>query len=51
MLDNSEKPIAFASHTLTPAERKYSQLEKEVLATTLAVKRFHQYLYGSHLLL
>ena len=43
--DNSEKPIAFASRTLAPAEHNYSQLEKEVLATIFAVKRFHQYLY------
>ena len=48
MPDNSEKPIAFASHTLTPAERNYSQLEKEALATIFAVKHYHQYLYGTH---
>ena len=46
--DNSKKPIAFASRTLTPAERNYSQLAKEALATIFAVKGFHQYLYVTH---
>ena len=41
-----EKPIAFASHSLAPAERKYSHIEKEGLAVIYGVKRFHQYLWG-----
>ena len=45
-----DRPIAFASRTLAPAERKYmySQLEKEGLAIIFAVKRFHSYLFGRH---
>ena len=46
--DNGERPIVYISHTLNPAEKKYSQLEKEALAIVFAVKKFHQYLYGVH---
>ena len=41
-----EKPIAYASRTLTASERNYSQLEKEALSLVFAVQKFHQYLYG-----
>ena len=44
--DDSERPIAFASRTLTPTEQKYAQVEREALALVFGVKRFHQYLYG-----
>ena len=47
MSDDQERPIAFASRTLSPAEKKYSQLEKEALAIIFAVKKFHNYIYGT----
>ena len=46
MDDGKDKPIAFSSRTLAPAEKKYSQLEKEGLAVIFGVKKFRQYLLG-----
>ena len=44
--DGAELPVVFASRTLNPAERNYSQTEKEALALVFALKRFHHYLWG-----
>ena len=46
MKDKSERPIAYASRTLTVAENDYSQLDKEAIAIVFGVKIFHSYLYG-----
>ena len=43
------KPVAFASRSLTPSERNYAQLEKEMLAAVYGLEKFHQYTYGRHL--
>ncbi|GBM71319.1 Retrovirus-related Pol polyprotein from transposon 17.6 [Araneus ventricosus] len=48
IVDNVEKPVAFASRSLTEAERNYSQLDKEVLAIIFGVSHFINYIYDRH---
>ena len=48
MADGSERPIAYASRSLTVTERRYLQLDKKALAIIFEVTRFRQYLLGRH---
>ena len=44
--DGNVKPVAYASRTLSPVERRYSQTEREAISVYCAIKRFNMYLYG-----
>lgn len=46
IVDGIEKPVLFASSTLSNAEKNYSQIHREALAIVFAVRRFHNYIYG-----
>ena len=46
IINGKEQLVAYASRTLSQAERNYAQIEHEALALTFGVKKFNQYLYG-----
>ena len=46
IINGREQPVAYASQTLSQAERNYAQIEREALALIFGVKKFNQYLYG-----
>ncbi len=49
VLIQDNEPIYFASRSLTPAEEKYPQIEKELLALVWAFERLDLYTYGSEI--
>ena len=49
--DGSERPVAFVSRTLSSAEKKYAQLEKEALSLVFGITKFHKSLYGREFVL
>ncbi len=45
-LTQEGKVIMYASKRLTPTERRYPNIEREMLAVVWAINRFHNFLYG-----
>lgn len=47
VLCQNEKPVSFASKTLTATETRYSTIEKELFGVVWAVEHFRPYVYGT----
>ena len=48
---DGETPLAYASKTLTTAQKGYSQIEREALSIIYGVTKFRQFLYGRRFIL
>jgi len=42
-----ERPIAYASRTLSTSEKSYATIKKEMLAISWSIKHFRHYLFGT----
>jgi hypothetical protein len=49
--EEGDRPVAFASRRLTPAETRYSTIERELLGVVWAVEHFRSYLLGRKFLI
>ena len=45
-LIQENKPVAFASKSLTDVETRYANIERELLAVVYGCEKFHTYLFG-----
>ena len=49
IVNGEEKPVPYASQTLSVAKQNYAHIDHEALAIIFGVKRFNQYLYAVNL--
>ena len=47
-LIQNNKPVAFASKTLTAVESRYTNIECECLSVVFDLEKFHTYMYRNH---
>lgn len=45
--DGHERPIQYASQTLSAVQQKYSQVDREAYAIIFGVRKFYQYVYAT----
>lgn len=48
VLMQENRPVAYASRALTETERRYAQIEKELLAVCYGCEKFRQFILGKH---
>lgn len=46
VINGKERPVSYASRTLSPAECSYAQVDKGGAVVVFGIKTFHQCLYG-----
>lgn len=51
VLYQDKGPVAYASKAMNDTQQNYAQIEKELLAIVFGCKRFHQYIYGKHVVI
>lgn len=49
--DGTEKPIQFASQTLSPVQQRYTQIDREAYAIIFGIRKFYQYVYARKFIL
>jgi hypothetical protein len=50
VLLQDNRPVEYASHSLSSTEQSYAQIEKELLAIVFGLERLHSYVYGRHVI-